>query len=121
MKLGPHTPIEVLSVLALYPDYDLAVRCLEYIRLNFDAIVPEHPGLPVYLLAHCHHHPNNVYPSLATTATEADYPDLTFEEIENFTQRIDAWVEAQGLAAVISKAQQITAPTWAQLRDHSSS
>ncbi|EDY21755.1 hypothetical protein CfE428DRAFT_1000 [Chthoniobacter flavus Ellin428] len=120
MQSGACTPIEVSSVVTLHPDYDLAVRCLEYIRLNFDFIIPEYAGLPVQLLALCHHHPNNLYPTLATTATVAEYPDLTVEEIENFTQRIDAWVKAQTLSSIVSQAQQIAAPSWSQLRDTSS-
>ncbi len=117
MKPEPCTPFEVLSVLELRPDYDLAVRCLEYIRQNFSLIVPERAKLHVRLLSDCHHHASNIYPALASVVTDTVYPAFTYDEIENFTKKIDAWVEAQSLPVLVSKARQIKAPSWAQLKE----
>ena len=107
------TPFEVASVLRLHPDYDLAVRCLEYIRVNFGAVVPGYDHLPVALVALCHHHPANIYPALAVMGTPSD---VTPEEIESFGPRIDAWIAAETLPVVIARAREVKAPTWAEVR-----
>ena len=77
-------------------------------------IIPERARLDVRLLALCHHHPNNIYPALAIVGSEAVYPDLEYEEMERFTERIDAWVEERTLPVVIAEAQSVNAPTWAE-------
>jgi hypothetical protein len=103
------TPLEVPAVLQLR-DHDLAVGCLEVIRLHLRSILPEGVWSRVEVIPLCHHHPSNCYPALGVFGAEA------WAEVVDADSRINAWVSSRGLDWLVTQSGALVAPSWDSLR-----
>jgi hypothetical protein len=104
------TPVEVLSLLH-FRDRDLVVRCLELARRNIPSFAPEAQAWEIEIIALCHHHPSNSYPTFALF----DCGDAAPETVEKFGEKADQWVREQPLGWLIDASADIAAPSWKDL------
>jgi hypothetical protein len=105
------TPVEVASLLELR-DYDLVVRCLELVRLHVPDFAPECRSWEIKVIAHCHHHPDNIYPALAVYSGPAD-----FDTIERFGQKANEWARKQSLGWLLDASAKVSATRWNVLKE----
>ncbi|QVL32232.1 hypothetical protein KIH39_25930 [Telmatocola sphagniphila] len=104
------TPLEVLAILSLN-DYDLAVRCLEVVKLKLHSILPANIGYRIELIPLCHHQPDNYYPALGV------FGPHSLKDAEMADRLINAWVDQQGIDWLIAQTTSLECPTWESLKN----
>lgn len=108
MNCEGSTPIEVRVILRLR-NYDLAIRCLEVVRLNLPFIFPSRTNLSSKVLALCHHSSTNCYPAIGVFGLTDE------DDLDDIEQTINSWAEAKTVEWLISSSESVTAQSWADL------
>jgi hypothetical protein len=101
--------------LDLHPDYDTAVRCLEFIRQNFTELFSSYGGMKMQLIALCHHSSSNVYPALGVISVQETSSSEVLDDIDGLTDAIDQWVTEISVPRLVEMSRQVVAPSWQQL------
>ncbi|EEF61116.1 hypothetical protein [Pedosphaera parvula] len=115
MSTKGYTLIEPTFWESLWPDQDLILQCLEYIRLNLPTIVPWTAGLEIELIAQCRH--GGFGPALGIVCDDSkEIPVIDFAAIGKLEASIDEWVRTETTEVVMARARNVSAPTWVQFK-----
>lgn len=104
--------MDVVSVLE-FRDFDFVVRCLELVRRHVADFAPECQTWEIEVIAHCHHHPDNVYPAFAVYNAGG----AGFDHIESFGRKADEWVRKQPLGWLLDESAKISVTRWNVLKE----
>ena len=95
-----------------FRDYEFVVKCLELIRMHVPDFAPECRSWKIDIVAFCHQHPDNVYPSLRVISGYEE-----FEDVERFFHQAEEWARKQPLGWWFDASTRVFTKSWKALRE----
>jgi hypothetical protein len=115
MSAKGYTLIEPTLWESLWPDRNLILRCLEYIRLNLSTIFPWTAGLEIELIAQRRH--GGFGSALGIVCNNSrEIPVIDFAAVGKLEASIDEWVRTETIEVVMARARDVSAPTWGKFK-----